>query len=132
MNSQTPEQELISRGGTETTEDAAYFQTASYYSKGAIFTWCIVGWIYAAVTWHLLWLPGILVFFPGIFVASLISAVFFIPLWLVMKKVNRDWELDRRKHVGLLMSATLLKLGGFIASIAGAIGYVRVLRHFVN
>lgn len=127
-----PESELISQERTETPKDAAYNQTASSYSKGAIFIWCIVGWIYAAVTWRLLWLPSILIFIPGIFVASLVAACFFIPLWLVMKTVNRDWELNRRKHVGLLWFATLLKLCGFLASIAGPIAYVKVLRHFIR
>ena len=98
-----PEPELISKEMTATIEDAAYDQTASSYSKGAIFIWCIVGWIYAAVTWHLFWLPGILIFFPGIFIASLIAAAFFVPLRLVMKKVKKDWEMLRRKRVGLVV-----------------------------
>jgi hypothetical protein len=132
MTNQVSEPESISQGGSETSEDAAYNLMASSYCRGGIVIWCIAGWIYAAVTWRLLWLPGILVFVPGIFCAGVTAAVFFVPLWLVMKKVNRDWELDQRKHVGLLMFATLLKLGGFIASIAGPIGYVNMLRHFVD
>jgi len=127
-----PEPELISKEMTATIEDAAYDQTASSYSKGAIFIWCIVGWIYAAVTWHLFWLPGILIFFPGIFIASLIAAAFFVPLRLVMKKVKKDWEMLRRKRVGLVMFATLLKLGGLIAAIGGPIGYEKSLRHFLE
>ena len=132
MSNYLPEPAQMSQEAPQTPDETAYNQTASSYCKGAIFMWCIVAWIYAAVTWHLLWLPAILIFIPGIFVASLIAACFFIPLWLVMKVVNRDWEIYRRKRVGLLLVATLLKLGGFIASIAGPIGYVRILRHFIG
>jgi len=127
-----PEEEPISKEMTATSEDAAYDSIASSYSKGAIFIWCIVGWIYAAVTWHLFWVPGILIFFPGIFIAGLIAAIFFVPFRLVMQKVINAWELERRKRVGLTMLATLLKLGGFIAAIGGPIGYVKLLRHFLR
>jgi hypothetical protein len=109
-----------------------YDQLASAHSKAAIFTWCLVGWIYAAFTWHVLLLPGILIFFPGIFIASLIAAVFFIPLWFITKKVKGDLETYGGKHWQLLTLATILKIGGFISPIAGAIGYVHLLRYFLE
>lgn len=110
----------------------SYDKEASSYAEVAIFTWCLVGWIYAAVTWHVLWLPGILIFFPGVFVASLIAAIFFIPLWFITKKVKGDWRAYGSKHWGLLMLGTILKIGGFIGPIVGSIGYVYLLRHFIE
>jgi hypothetical protein len=109
-----------------------YDKEASSYSKVAIFTWCLVGLIYAAVTWHVLWFPGLLIIFPGIFIASLIAAIFFIPLRFTMKKVKENWQTYGSKHWGLLMVGTILKIGGFIGPIAGSIGYVHLLRHFME
>lgn len=108
--------------------DMEYTLTAAAYSKMAILTWCIAGWIYAAVTWHLFWLPGLLIFVPGILIASIVAMVFFVPFWRVMKTVDRDWCYARRKRVGLLLIATLLKVTGFIASIAAPVVYVKMLR----
>lgn len=113
-------------------DDEAYNQIASSHSKSAIFIWCIVGYAYAFFTWRLLWLPAILIFVPGVFVASIIASFFFIPLWFVMKKVNRDWELEGKKNVGLMIVATTLKIGGFAASVAAPIGYIKLLQHFLN
>ena len=110
----------------------SYDKEASSYSKVAAFTWCLVGWIYAAVTWHVLWLPGILVFIPGILIASLIAAIFFIPLNFVTRKVKADWQAYRSKNWGLMLLGTILKIGGFIGPIAGSIGYVHLLRHFIE
>lgn len=131
MNLQVPQTESASRIDTECDapmETQAYDRHASNHCKSAILIWCTVGWIYAALTWRLLWLPGVLVFFPGIFVASLIAAIFFIPLWLIMSEVRRSWEIDGDKRWGSLALATVLKLGGLIGPAAGAIGYVRLLR----
>jgi hypothetical protein len=116
----------------EVTRIDGYDQQASAYCKAAVFIWCLVGWIYAAVTWHVLWLPGILIFFPGIFVASLVAAIFFIPFWLVMKKAKGDWENYGDKHWGLLTIGTILKLGGFLGPIAGSVLYVHLLRCFMK
>jgi hypothetical protein len=110
----------------------SYDKEASSYSKVAIFTWCLVGLIYAAVTWHVLWFPGLLILFPGIFIASLIAAIFFIPLRFTVKKAQGDWQTYKSKPWGLLMLATILKIGGFIGPIAGSIGYVHLLRHFMQ
>ena len=109
-----------------------YDKEASSYSKVAIITWSLVGLIYAAITWHVLWFPGILIIFPGIFIASLIAAIFFIPLRFTMKKVKGNWQNYGSKRWGLLMIGTILKIGGFIAPIAGSIGYVHLLRHFME
>lgn len=119
---------------TETKESHmdVYDQQASAYCKTAIFIWCLAGWIYAAITWHILWLPGILIFFPGVVIASLIAAVFFIPFWLAAKKAKSDWQNYRGKNWGLLVVATILKLGVYIGPLAGAILYVRLLRMYMN
>jgi hypothetical protein len=110
----------------------AYDVQASVHCKTAIVIWCIVGWAYAMITWHVLWLPGILIFFPGIFVASIIAAIFFIPLWIVMKKAKADWQNPGSKHWGLLAAATVLKVGVYIGPLAGAVLYVHLLRTFLE
>jgi 4-hydroxybenzoate polyprenyltransferase len=110
----------------------AYYQQATAYCKTATFTWCVAGWVYAAITWHILWLPGILIFFPGIFIASIIAAVFFVPLWLVVKKVKTDWQNHRNKNWGLLVVATLLKFGLYLGPLAGAVHYVRLLKMYMK
>ena len=111
---------------------AAYNTRASAYCKTACVTWCLVGWLYAGSGWRLLWAPAVLIFFPGIFIAGLLAAVFFIPLWLAMKKVNHDWIAYGTKHWGVLSLATFLRIAGFLAPIAGAIAYVRLLRSFMQ
>jgi hypothetical protein len=110
----------------------SYDKEASHYIKGAIFTWCLVGLIYGAVTWHVLWLPGVLLFFPGIFIASLISAIFYIPLWFITKKLKGDRQVHESNHWVLLMLGTIFKIGGFIAPIVGSIGYIYLLHHFMK
>ena len=110
----------------------SYDKEASSYAKVAIFTWCVVGLIYAGVTWHVLWFPGLLILFPGIFIASVIAAIFFIPLRFTVKKVQGDRQTYGSKHWGLLILGTILKIGGFIGPIAGSIGYVHLLRHFMQ
>lgn len=118
----------------KTSEDtmASYNQEASSYSKVAIFTWSLVGLIYAAITWHVLWLPALLILFPGIFIGSLIAAIFFIPLRFTTKKVKEDWQAYGNKRWGLLILGTILKIGGFIGPIAGSIGYIHLLRCFIE
>jgi hypothetical protein len=109
-----------------------YSQQASTYCKIAITIWCLVGWVYAAVTWHILWLPGILIFFPGLLVASLIAAIFFIPFWFATKKAKMDWQNHREKSWVLLMTATILKIGVYLAPIAGSMLYVKLLRVYMK
>jgi hypothetical protein len=109
-----------------------YSQQASTYCKIAITIWCLVGWIYAAITWRILWLPGILIFFPGILVASLIAAIFFIPLWFATKKTKTDWQNSGEKSWGLLVAATILKVGIYLAPIAGSMLYVQLLRTYMK
>lgn len=117
----------------EQNEEAAiYDKTATDYCKAAIVVWCIFGWIYAAATWHIRWLSGLLIFFPGVVVASLIAALFFIPLWFIVKKAKTDWQTSGNKHWGLLVVATILKAGIYLGPIAGAILYVHLLRALVK
>lgn len=123
---------MESRKELKESHMAAYDQQASACCKAAIFTWCLAGWIYAAITWHTLWLPGILIFFPGIIIASLIVAVFFIPFWFTAKKAKSDWQNYRGKNWGLLVAATILKLGVYIGPLVGAVPYVRLLRTYMN
>lgn len=120
----------------ETNESAApdkmdvYRREATAHSKNAIFWWCLVGWIYASVTWYVFWLPGVLIFLPGIFVASLIAMIFFIPLWFVKKRL-RSYGYGRGS-LGLLILGTVLKIALFCGPIAGSIGYVHLLRYFMD
>jgi len=109
-----------------------YHQQASTYCTTAIIIWCLAGWIYATITWRILWLPGILIFFPGILVASLIAAVFFIPFWFGAKKAKMDWQNHREKSWVLLMTATILKVGVYLAPIAGSVLYVQFLRVYMK
>jgi hypothetical protein len=125
MTQQTSE--LLSENTME-----SYDEDASSYAKVAIFTWCLVGFIYAAVTWYVLWLPGLLILFPGIIIASLIAAMFFIPFHLTTKKIKRDLQLHGRKQWGLLIVGTILKIGVFIGPIVGSIGYIHLLRYFMK
>jgi hypothetical protein len=71
----------------------SYDKEVSSYFKAVIFEWCLVAWIYAAFTWHVLWPPGILIFFPGILIAAFIAALFFIPLWFIKKSQERLADL---------------------------------------
>lgn len=109
-----------------------YNQHASACCKAAILIWCLVGWIYAAITWHVLWLPGMLIFLPGSFVASLIAAAFFIPLWTVVKKANEEWQNHGNKKWSLLVVGTILKIGVYLGPLAGAVLYVHILRTFMK
>jgi hypothetical protein len=110
----------------------SYDKEASSYSKVAILIWCVAGLIYTSVTWRILWLPGILILFPGIFIASLIAAIFFIPLQIIMKKVKEDWQVYGNRDWGLLMLGTILKISGIIGPIAGSIVYIQLIRYFIK
>jgi hypothetical protein len=126
MNSQTPTPEMVAQ------EDKAYNLRATSYCKVAIMIWCLVGWIYAAWSWRLLWLPGILVFLPGIFVASLVAFAFFIPSWLIMRKDWRDLTLRGQRRNGLLLFAIALKLAGYLVFFAAPVVYVNILRDLLG
>lgn len=126
MTNQTPTPEMVAQ------EEKAYDLRATSYCKVAIAIWCLVGWIYAAWTWHLLWLPGILVFFPGIFVASLVAFVFFLPSWLIMRKDWRDFTLLGQRRNGLLLFAIALKSAGYLIFFVVPVVYVNVLRKLLN
>lgn len=126
MTNQTPTPDLVAQ------EEKAYDLRATSYCKVAIAIWCLVGWIYAAYTWHLLWLPGILVFLPGIFVASLVAFVFFFPSWLIMRKDWRDFTLRGKRRNGLLLFAIALKSTGYLIFFVVPVVYVNVLRKFLN
>jgi hypothetical protein len=106
----------------------AYGLQASAHCKVAIFIWCIAGWAYALITWHVFWIPGLLIFFPGILVASIIAAVFFIPLWIVMNKARADWQKYGSKRWSLLVAGTILKVGVYLGPLSGALLYVNLLR----
>lgn len=108
-----------------------YDAKASAEAKGAIFTWLVAGAIYAGVRWHLLWLPALLLFIPGIFVAALLAALFFIPCYRIHAIVARDWRLFRRKRLGLAAAATLLRILGLASPIFGAVLYVMLLRQII-
>jgi len=69
-----------------------------------------------------------LIFLPGIFVASFIAMVFFIPLWFVKEKLRGCG----RASLGLLILGTVLKIALFCGPIAGSIGYVHLLRYFID
>jgi hypothetical protein len=73
-----------------------------------------------------------LIFFPGIFVASLIGAAFFIPLWIVVKKAKEEWENYGHKKWSLLVVGTILRIGVYLGPLAGAVLYVHVLRTFMK
>ena len=126
MNSQTPTPEMVA------LEDKAYNLRATSYCKVAITIWCLVGWIYAAWSWRLLWLPGILVFLPGIFVASLVAFAFFLPSWLIMRKDWRDFTLRGQRRNGLLLFAIALKLTGYLVFFAAPVVFVNILRDFLG
>lgn len=117
---------------TDDAESSEYSALATAESKSAIFLWCVSGGIYAAKTWHLLWLPGLLLFIPGIFIASIISAAFFIPVWHLRKSVKRRFEQTREKNWSLLVAATVIRIFGVLSPIAGSIFYIRVLRRFLE
>ncbi|RJQ50866.1 MAG: hypothetical protein C4530_20875 [Desulfobacteraceae bacterium] len=126
MNNQTPTPEMVAQ------EDKAYEFRAMSYCNVAIVIWCLVGWIYVAYSWHLLWLPGILVFFPGIFVASLVAFVFFLPSWLIMRKDWRDFTLRGQRSNGLLLFAIILKLVGYLTFFVVPVIYVNILHDFLG
>src|SRR5512136_2592245 len=120
MNNQTPTPEMVAQ------EEKAYDLRATSYCKVAVAIWCPVGWIYAACSCRLLLLPGILVFLPGIFVASLVAFVFFLPSWLIMRKDWRDFTLRGQRRNGLLLFALALKLAGYLTFFVVPVVYVNV------
>jgi len=126
MNNQDPIQDNPSK------EDIAYDAKASRYCARFIFVWCIVGLIYAGISWRILWLPGILILFPGIFIASLVAAIFFIPYWLLRLKDYKDFTEKGRKRNILFTIALILRFLGFFASIAAPIWYVIILHNFMS
>ena len=126
MTSQIPTQEMVAQ------EEKAYDLRATSYCRVAIAIWCLVGWIYAARTWHLLWLPGILVFLPGIFVASVVAFVFFLPSWLIMRKDWRSFVLRGQRRNGLLLFAIALKSAGYISFFIVPVVYVNMLRKLLG
>jgi hypothetical protein len=97
-----------------------------------MFVWCLAGSVYAAMTWHLLWIPAILIFVPGIFIASLIAAVSFIPLWSIWKKMTDDYYVRRRRNWGLFVASLVLKGANLASPVAGAVLYVRLLKRFLD
>lgn len=125
MNNEEISQDALSQ------EETAYNAKASLYCERYIFVWCVVGLIYAGVTWRIFWIPGILILMPGIFVASLVAAVFFVPYWLLRLKDYKDWTEKGRKRNVLFTIALILRVVGFLASIAAPIWYVKILRHFL-
>jgi len=126
MNNQIPTPEMVVQ------EEKAYDFRASSYCTVAINIWCIVGWAYAAYSWHLLWLPGILVFMPGIFVASFVALIFFLPSWLIMRKDWRDFTLRGQRRNGLLLFAIFLKFLGYLSFFIAPVIYINILRKFIN
>lgn len=126
MNNQTPSPEAIAQ------EEKAYDSRATSYCTVAINIWCIVGWAYVAYSWRLLWLPGILVFMPGIFVASLVAFMFFLPSWLIMRKDWRDFTLRGQRRNWLLFFAIVLKVIGYLSFFVAPVIYINILRKFIN
>lgn len=112
-------------------EQARYDAQASAYCRTAIVLWLIGGWIYAAVSWRLLILPGVLVFFPGIFVAGQLAFALFLPSWHAKKRLAR-WRVGEPKQWGTLLFATVWLVVQFAGPIGGAILFVEVARQIVG
>jgi len=122
------QKEATVNGESESDNESTYSSKAAEFCKISIFIWCLTGWIYAGVSGKLFWMPGILVFFPGIFVAGLIAAVFFIPMWFAAKKAGSDWYGKGKKDRGFLTLAMVFKIGISLGPIVGAIYFVRGIR----
>ena len=112
-------------------EQSEYSAQASAYCKAAIVWWLIAGWVYAGVTWRFLFLPAILVFVPGIFVASLLAFALFLPAYF-MKKHLAQWQRGEPKQWGLLIVTTLWTAVEFLGPIAGAIGFVEIAKGIIG
>jgi hypothetical protein len=72
------------------------------------------------------------VFLPGIFVASLIAFVFFLPSWLIMRKDWRDFTLLGQRRNGLLLFAIALKSVGYLTFFVAPVIYVNILRDLLG
>lgn len=123
---QAPPEDYIEKNDVETSR----FKKKQYIVASVI--WCVAGWVNAAITWHVLWLPGLLIFIPGVFVACIIAAIFFIPLSGVMKKIRTRWESDQPKNWNLMLAATVLKVFLYLGPLIGSIFYVHILRVIIE
>lgn len=98
----------------------------------AMIIWCIAGWGNAAITWHLLWLPGLLIFIPGIFLACIIAVIFFLPLSRIMEQIRAGWETYENRNWNLLVTATVLKVFLYLGPLIGSVFYVHILRTIIE
>lgn len=94
----------------------------------AIVIWCLAGWANATFTWHVLWLPGLLILVPGIFVACVIAAIFSVPLSRIMKKIRADWDAGEEKKWNLLAAAMALRVFLYLGPLIGSVLYVHFIR----
>lgn len=107
-----------------------YRRAADGYTKVMILVWCLAGWSYAFFTWHLFFLPAILVILPGIFVPVIITGMVFAPYWVMKQRVLQEWTRTGRRNWLSVGKALAINWIGIFLSGYAAIGYVRLLRHF--
>lgn len=109
-----------------------YDAAASQYSKNAIFLWCVSGLIYIWLSnnHHLLSLVTVLLFVPGIFIASFASIPFFFASTKLKARVALVHPRPVAKAVLTLGGATILLAAFTAVQIVLPIAFVKLCTRF--
>lgn len=105
-------------------KDAIYKQQATEQSKGAIFCWLLVGYLWIIFDSQVaLWSwVSLLLFMPGIFIASFVS----VPVFLIKNKVALKVIEENKSHLQVWIPT--LNLIDFIIAVVAPIIFILLLR----
>ena len=106
----------------------AYDAAASQYSKNAIFLWCISGVIYSWLSsdHRLVSLVTVLLFFPGIFIASFAAIPFFFASMKLKARIRLVQPYPRLRAILTLGSITVLFIAFTAVQIVLPIAFVKL------
>ena len=112
---------------------AEYDAAASQYSRNAIFLWCASGVVYIWLSndHRLLSLVTLLLFLPGIFLASFASIPFFFASTKLKARVARLKPYPAPKAFLVLASTTVLFVAFTAVQIALPVVFVKLCARFL-
>ena len=111
--------------------ESDYNRSASAHCKAAIFTWLVSGRIYAGVTGQLLSWESLLLLFPGVFVASLISLLTFLASAAVKRPAAAMAPGAAFTEFVSLFIVTIVLIVLFLVPIVSAVVFVEGCRRVV-
>lgn len=113
------------------TIDSQYEALATREARGAIFIFLLTGWIYAGYIKYLLWKPLILIFFPGIFIASFATALTFIPLFQIKKSMLKSCSKGKRYSAVTFFISIILYILNMANPFICAVYYVKLIFKYI-